>query len=74
MQVDAAIYVVDKMCEAGFMPSSQEMQSVLETCSETNQDFQVLYILRRAASLFFFLSLNYILIHFFAQYVALDEW
>jgi len=54
MQVDAAIYVVDKMCEAGFMPSSQEMQSVLEICSETNQDFQVLYILRRATSLFFF--------------------
>jgi len=55
MQVDVAIYFVDKMCEAGFMPSSHVMRSVLETCSETNQDFQVLCILRRAASLFFFL-------------------
>jgi len=72
MQVDVAIYVVDKMCEAGFMPSSHVMQSVLETCSVTNQDFQVLYILHRAASLFFFSSLNYVLIHFFAQYAALD--
>jgi hypothetical protein len=73
MQVDVAIYVVDKMCEAGFMPSSHVMQSVLETCPETNQDFQVLYILRRAASLFFFSSsLSYVLIHFFAQYAALD--
>ncbi|RHN44094.1 putative pentatricopeptide [Medicago truncatula] len=71
-KVDAAIYVVDKMCEAFCMPSSHVMQSVLETCSETNLDFQVLYILRKAASLFFF-SFKYILIHFFAQYVALHE-
>jgi hypothetical protein len=51
MQVDVAIDVVDKMCEAFCMPSSHVMQSLLETCSETNQDFQVLYILRKAASL-----------------------
>ncbi|XP_024626132.2 pentatricopeptide repeat-containing protein At4g21880, mitochondrial [Medicago truncatula] len=40
-KVDVAINIVDKMCEAYFMPSSHVMQSVLETCSETNQNFQV---------------------------------
>jgi len=48
MQVDVAIDVVDKMCEAGFTLSSHVMQSVLETCSETDQHFRVLYILLKA--------------------------
>jgi hypothetical protein len=56
MQVDVAIDVVDKMCEAGFTLSSHVMQSVLETCSETDQHFRVLYILRKPASLFFYSS------------------
>ncbi|RHN55088.1 putative pentatricopeptide [Medicago truncatula] len=48
-KVDVAIDVVDKMCEAGFTLSSHVMQSVLETCSETDQQFRVLYVLRKAA-------------------------
>jgi hypothetical protein len=50
MQVDVAIDVVDKMCESGFTLSSHVMQSVLETCSETDQHSWVLYILRKADS------------------------
>jgi len=60
MQVDVAIDVVDKMCESGFTLSSHVMQSVLETCSETDQHFRVLYI-SYVKQLFFFsllLSLN----------------
>jgi len=45
MQVDVAIDAVDKMSKAGFTLSSHLMQSVLETCSETDQHFRVLYIL-----------------------------
>lgn len=43
-KVDVAIDVVDKMCEAGFTLSSHVMQSVLETCSETDQHFRVFEI------------------------------
>lgn len=35
MQVDVALDIVDKMCETGFMPSSQVLQSILQICEET---------------------------------------
>ncbi|RHN41700.1 hypothetical protein MtrunA17_Chr8g0368841 [Medicago truncatula] len=50
-KVDVAIDFVDKMSEEGFTLSSHVMQSLLETCSETDQHFRVLYILLKAASL-----------------------
>ncbi|RHN65066.1 hypothetical protein MtrunA17_Chr4g0075901 [Medicago truncatula] len=50
--VDVAIDFVDEMSEAGFTLSSHAMQSLLETCSKTDQHFRVLYIfLLKAASL-----------------------
>lgn len=68
MQVDAALDIVDKMCEAGYMVSTHMLQSILQICEETYDYILVRSIWHKAASLFF-LCIIFYSIHFFAQYV-----
>lgn len=53
MQVDAALDIVDKMCEAGYMLSTHILQSILQICEETYDYILVWSILQKAASLVF---------------------
>jgi hypothetical protein len=35
MQVDVALDIVEKMCEAGFKPSIHVLQTIIQICEET---------------------------------------
>ena len=54
MQVDVALDLVDKMCEAGFTLSTEVLQSILHICEETYEYILVWHILLTTAPLFFF--------------------
>lgn len=52
MQVDTAVDIVDKMCEAGFTLSTQVLQSILHICEETYDYILVRYIFHAIAPVF----------------------